>query len=149
MPANWPTCTTVQLPASAYSANTSWWLFASPPVWMKVTTMYSSCPASSNAEARRSDGGREAGWMDVGVVLGVGIALDTVRPPDGVGGWTDGSGHEGVAGFVDGGNVDAGAGRSRPGNPWNGPRSGGRTQGQRVTRGHADFGAAAGATAGC
>src|SRR3954469_1802888 len=55
MAANWPTCTAVQVPLSAYAAKMAGWLFASPPVWNWVTTMYRSCPPSSSVADRRSD----------------------------------------------------------------------------------------------
>src|ERR671934_198875 len=32
------------------------WLFASPPVWNRVTTTYRTCPTSSSAADRRSNG---------------------------------------------------------------------------------------------
>ena len=55
MPANWPTCTAVQIPLPAYAANMAGWLLASPSAWNWVTTMYRSCPTSSSVADRRSD----------------------------------------------------------------------------------------------
>ena len=55
MAANWPTCTAVQIPLLAYSANTAGWLLASPSAWNWVTTMYRSCPTSSNVADMRTE----------------------------------------------------------------------------------------------
>ncbi len=55
MAANWPRCTAVQIPLPAYAVKMAGWLFASPPVWNWVTTMYRSCPTSSSVADRRSD----------------------------------------------------------------------------------------------
>src|SRR4051812_50195253 len=70
MPANWLRCTTDQLSLWAYSANTSWWSFASPPVCRKVTTMYRSCPASNSVAGRRSDARPVGGSVGAGLVAG-------------------------------------------------------------------------------
>jgi hypothetical protein len=56
MAANWPTCTAVQLPLRAYSADTVAWLLAGPSAWNWVTTIYRSCPISSSVADRRSAG---------------------------------------------------------------------------------------------
>src|SRR3954453_16463199 len=81
MPANWPRCTTVQLSLWAYSANTSWWSFASPPVCRKVTTMYRSCPASNSVAGRRSDARRVGGSVGAGLVAGSTAGWADMAPP--------------------------------------------------------------------
>src|SRR5919197_6333090 len=70
-------CTTVQVPLPAYAAKIAGWLFASPPVWNRVTTTYSTCPTSSSAADRRSNGLNVLLFMTMLLVRFTGR-----RPPD-------------------------------------------------------------------